>query len=112
MPEVEVRNQCDHAIVIPESVQVVEAIPAEISAGDSVTIRVGSAGAEPNASIEGQVVTIPMQHQVEKQSYSVVLCPRRVLVCSFPGDGGCKKQKTRPADDWHPPAGLVVRRSR
>jgi hypothetical protein len=108
LPEVEVSNQCDHAIVIPESVRVVEAIPAEISMGDSVTIpvvtgtgeyslvesdgslfvmlpndlpllgnsiRVGGASTEPNASFEGQMVTVPMQRQVENQSYSVVLCP-------------------------------------
>lgn len=38
------------------------------------TIRVGSAGSEPNATFEGQPVTVPMQRQFDSQTYSVVLC--------------------------------------
>ena len=52
-------------IVLPRSFPVL---------GDAV--RVGSAGTEPDATFEGQQVTVPMHREIEmNQTYSVVLCP-------------------------------------
>ena len=40
------------------------------------TVRVGSAGTEPDATFEGQQVTVPMHREIEmNQTYSVLLCP-------------------------------------
>jgi len=56
-------------IVLPRSFPVL---------GDTVgdTVRVGSAGTEPDATFEGQQVTVPMHREIEmNQTYSVMLCP-------------------------------------
>ncbi len=52
-------------IVLPRSFPVL---------GDEV--RIGGAGTEPDATFDGQQVTVPMRREIEmNQTYSVVLCP-------------------------------------